>query len=103
MGVILTHIDLDEIEYLEEIKYLDLEPEPEPACSPKVYLNKRDCTVTPAYKEATTSTMIVCLDCNEGQGDNPLKTFATRTGRCNVCGGRSYLLAGKIFSRRGLL
>ena len=100
MGVILTNADLD-IEYVDrkQIDYLD----PEPARLPKVYLDKRDRTVTPAYERAITQTMIVCLDCNEGQGDNPLKTFATRTGRCNVCGGRSYLLASKIFSRRGLL
>ena len=35
---------------------------------------------------------IICGDC-AGDGETPRKTYLDQSGRCNVCGGQSFLLA----------
>lgn len=64
-----------------------------PTAKPKVYLRERDREVAP---RAITQTLIVCGNCG---GDEPLprKTFLTADGRCDACGGRSYVLAARLF------
>jgi len=91
MAVILNEINLTQIDYLD----------PERASAvPKVFLAKRERTVAPASERRITNTMIVCLDCADPFSNSPRKTFLTASGRCDGCGGRSYLLASKIYSRR---
>ena len=47
----------------------------------------------------TTQTQIVCGNCM-GDETLPRKTFLTRAGACDHCGGRSYVLASRLFIRR---
>jgi len=46
-----------------------------------------------------TETMIVCGDCS-GEEKLPRKTFLTAAGRCDNCGGHSYVLASILLQRR---
>jgi hypothetical protein len=54
----------------------------------------------------STGTQIICGDCS-GDLAWPFVTEQTEDGRCNVCGGRSYVLAQRfgavVFRRIGLL
>ena len=91
MAVILNEINLTQIDYLD----------PERASAePTVFLAKRERTIAPAQERRITDTMIVCLDCADPFSSSPRKTFLTTSGRCDGCGGCSYLLASKIYSRR---
>ena len=45
---------------------------------------------------------IICGDC-AGDGERPLKTFADSFGRCEGCGGDSYVLASVFYARRAVL
>ena len=90
MGVILNEIiDLRQIDYLDSHRI-----------APRVFLAERERTVAPARERRITATMIVCLDCADAFSNSPRKTFLTESGCCDGCGGRSYLLASKIYSRR---
>lgn len=44
---------------------------------------------------------IVCLDC-AGMQEPPQRTGMTQEGRCEVCGGRAFLLASTVFEARRL-
>jgi hypothetical protein len=43
------------------------------------------------------AVQIICEDCS-GDAEIPLRTLLTKSGKCNICNGRSYMLASK--SRR---
>ena len=91
MTPLVTELDLGLIEYLD----------PDRSAQPTVYLTTREKWVAPAWERSATETLIVCLNC-AGEEENPRKTFLTRSGRCDSCGGRSYFLASTILSRRNL-
>ena len=61
----------------------------------KVFIDRRDLEVSP---RVVTETAIVCGDCS---GDEPLprKTYLTGDGRCDNCGGDSFLLAALVLRR----
>lgn len=51
--------------------------------------------LTASGPPASTGSQIVCGDCSGDQA-RPLVTEQTEDGRCNVCGGRSYVVAEKF-------
>lgn len=65
---------------------------PQTNALPKLYIKKRDRKVSP---RGVTKTQIVCGDCC-GDDSLPRKTFLTPDGRCDCCGGRSYVLAANL-------
>jgi hypothetical protein len=55
-----------------------------------------ECRVHPRAGLPLIGVQIICGDCS-GDGVQPIKTHMDRHGRCETCGGKSYMLA----SRRG--
>ena len=52
--------------------------------------------IEPRASILSIGVQIICGDCS-GDDDRPIKTYLSRSGNCNRCGGRSYILASRHF------
>lgn len=91
MSFLLIEEDWDDNNFRNRLLNLIKRNQPEQATpAPQLFIND-----TRVAEHSVTSHMIVCGNC-AGEGELPHKTFLTREGRCDNCGGNSYVFASEF-------